>query len=136
MSCLFDSLAFHISNIDGATLRQYICDYLEKNPSLYATSTDTTTPCLRLSDVLGTEQMTLSQYINMMRMPQTWGGGIEIRAFCDIFNVNVHVFMNHHNSVVFSPCSNSSSELPILCIRYTGNHYEPVLNPTTTNQIS
>ena len=67
--------------------------------------------------------MSLPQYINNMSNQNTWGGGIEIKCFCNLFNIKVNVHISN-NIIEFLPSKNT----PIgqVNILYTGNHYEPI----------
>jgi hypothetical protein len=116
MSCLFKSLAHFIHNIDEHTLRTYICDYLNTNPCLID---DIQLDIITRLD----SNMSLPQYINNMSNQNTWGGGIEIKCFCNLFNIKVNVHISN-NIIEFLPSNNT----PIgqINILYTGNHYEPI----------
>ena len=83
MSCLFNSLSYFVKE-NSDELRHNICNYLEKNPPLM--------------DGMTTEQViyfengqNLKDYIKNMRNTSTWGGAIEIKAFCNIYKKNVFV---------------------------------------------
>lgn len=122
MSCLFDSLSKFIINkytnksTSSIELRQLICDHLEKNP--------------KLIEGLDLDQITMfdsnmkpNEYINNMRNPSSWGGSIEIKTFCEIFNVSVIVKYNGKH-IEFK----SSKPKPngVIYIKYTGSHYIPL----------
>lgn len=106
MSCLFRSLAKFV-NIETDDLRQKICDFLSENPELIDS--------IRVNDI------TPNNYVLNMRNNETWGGGIEIKAFCEIYNyqVNVHI---PKSVIPFYP-----KQLPvrIINISWTGNHFTP-----------
>ena len=111
MSCLFDSLSRFLS-IDSYSLRQQLCDYLSTNPKLFD-DIDT-------SDWISWENnYVLSDYINNMRKSYTWGGGIEIKAFCNIYKAQVIIRFLDRN-ITFYP--NDPPE-KIININYTGNHF-------------
>lgn len=84
MSCLFNSLSRFIDDerITGDTLRAIICKYLETDPVLV----------IDLKTVIFVETgLDVETYIRLMRNPSTFGGAIEIRAFTQIFKLNVCV---------------------------------------------
>lgn len=85
MSCLFDTLSIHVG-LNSNILRQKICDYLEENPNLFE---DISTQ--DYVKWVGEGYSDLESYVTNMRNSSTWGGAIEIKAFCNMFNVNVNV---------------------------------------------
>ena len=109
MSCLFRSLSKFV-NLEEDNLRKKICDFLETNPLLI----DGT---LKTSDITPQE---FSTYILNMRDCDTWGGGIEIKAFCEIYNYQVNVYIPNGKIISFYP-----KRLPvrIINITLTGNHF-------------
>jgi hypothetical protein len=129
MSCLFQSLSAFIQGTDAATLRHLLADYLAKNPVLYDTE--------KISDIVQWEEgrPTLEQYVSRMRLQSTWGGAIEIKAFCDLFKAEVSVLVLRDQKMVeFKPSSSSdSASSPAFCftISWNGFHYEPVFPQTT-----
>ena len=119
MSCLFNSLSYFIKQISSDQLRNIICDYLLSNPNLF--------------DVVDAKNATewesgmdLDQYVSKMRNTTTWGGGIEIKAFCQIFNLYVVVYLNTGIQVEFSP-NFPNEQTQSIKINYNGNHYEPII---------
>ena len=114
MSCLFDSLSRFLL-ISSYQLRQNICNYLQNNPILF--------DGIKASDWIFWENNTnLSNYINNMRNPNTWGGGIEIKSFCNIYKVQVNI---HFRNRVISFFPNNSYD-KIININYSGNHFTPI----------
>jgi hypothetical protein len=87
MSCLFEALAAGIPGQNSAILREKICDYLESNLPLIE-GLDTASVLLLESIELHGLQ---NSYIPKMRLHSTWGGGVEIAAFCRIFPASVTV---------------------------------------------
>ena len=108
MSCLFRSLAKFV-NLKADNLRQKICDFLETNPELIDT--------VKLSDITPHE---FSTYINDMRNDETWGGGIEIKAFCEIYNYQVNIYISDSKIITFYP---KGLPIRIINISWTGNHF-------------
>lgn len=120
MSCLFQSLSFFMINNNPDQLRQEICDFLLSNPNLV--------------DEITFEQITLldgmnkEQYVSEMRRSETWGGAIEIKAFCDMYDINVQVIMigaDENKSIIFESKNKPNR---FLRLGYNGNHYEPLPN--------
>jgi hypothetical protein len=116
MSCLFNSLSYFLNDIDSTKLRMKICEYLETNPTLFDN--------IKSIDIIKWENgMDKNTYINNMKKTTTWGGGIEIKCFCNIYNMSVIV--NHKNKKIeFLP--DNKDFVKKIEIYYTGNHYEPV----------
>lgn len=114
MSCLFDSISYFLK-INGYNVRQKICDYLQQNN--------------KIIDGLDTDfilSLDGNNYINRMRMNDTWGGAIEIQAACNIWNIKIiiHNKRNRENSIIeFIPINNEFSHTIILS--WNGTHYEP-----------
>ena len=118
MSCLFNSLSYFI-NISPINLRHIICDYLLSNPNILDT--------IDAKNVTQWESGTsLEQYVSHMRHNSTWGGAIEIRSYCNIFNIQVNIIMTDNTIIEFIPDNNKPTR--IINLLYTGNHYEPIKN--------
>lgn len=112
MSCLFDSLSKFV-NILSQDLRKQICDYLRNNPSILDD--------IKVSEVIKWESgMDIHNYINKMEQYSTWGGGIEIKCFCEIYKIGVNVLYNG-KKIEFIP--SSGNHTTIINLNYTGNHY-------------
>ena len=115
MSCLFDSLSHFITNVDSARLRSMIVGYLSTNPKMIEDS--------RFSDLLLTGE-NMDGYIRNMSEQNTWGGGIEIKAFADMFSIRILVnVLSTGKQIEFLPKDPYNTTI---CLSYTGNHYEPV----------
>jgi len=115
MSCLFNSLSYFLPNISSNELRQIICDYIKKNPTLI--------DGIETKDIIESSPnvRSLNAYVSNMSNTSTWGGGIEIKCFCDIFNAVVIVHFQG-NKIEFIPNTQSSRMIELY---YTGSHYEP-----------
>jgi hypothetical protein len=117
MSCLFQSLSYFMIKNEPEMLRQEICNFLESNPNLVDD--------LSLDQIMSIDGVTKEQYISEMRKNSTWGGAIEIKAFCDMYHINVEVIvLNSDNKRIFfepniKPCNK------LLRISWNGNHFEP-----------
>jgi hypothetical protein len=67
------------------------------------------------------EETTLADYIASMSKPWVWGGAIEIKAFCNLFRVNVQVVVTYTGRVI-----DILSETPTkrsVTIYYNGSHF-------------
>jgi hypothetical protein len=116
MSCLFQSLSSHFREpISASAIRAAICNFLKTNPVLFDN--------LRVADALP-EGTSLDVYVNTMRLDETWGGAIEIKAFCELFGVPVHVLHTMNGRVIeFAPSSGRRSG--VVHLNFNGGHYEP-----------
>ena len=125
MSCLFDSLEYFLK-ISSKDIREKICDYLENSNQLV--------DGLDTKDLLEIES---EDYIRKMRKKSTWGGGIEIKSACNIWNLRI-IVINLRNSksssldksnpwIEFIP-NNNDSKISTIFLSWNGYHYEPVKN--------
>lgn len=134
MSCLFNSLGC-LLNIPSYQLRQKICDYLLTNPELLDTC--------QTSDIIKWESgVKLETYIIKMRNNSTWGGAIEIKATCNIYNcriIVVNIRNNRRNRNLISQLGNSGKDIEFIPnknansdisktikITWNGGHFEPL----------
>lgn len=117
MSCLFQSLAFFLHDVDEKEIRHKICDYLDTNPHLMDD--------LSLNDILVSDNIDKDEYIQCMRNHHTWGGAIEIKAFCEIFKLAVDVRIRQTDkNLLFIP---SDHPFPSkIRIEWQGTHYIPL----------
>lgn len=113
MSCLFDSLYKYVGVGSSQQLRKQICDYLKSNPSILDD--------IQVSEVIKWENgMDINTYIDKMERSSTWGGAIEVKCFCELYNLAVTI--NHNNrQIEFFPSSGKYTG--IITLNYTGNHY-------------
>lgn len=119
MSCLFNSLAAFTPGQQPQEIRQKICDYLSGNPSLI--------DGLHAADVIMIESgQTLDVYVQQMRSAATWGGAIEIRAYCNIYQANVRVLVAATGQWI-EFIADSTTAHPLAKLRWTGGHYDPLL---------
>ena len=116
MSCLFDTLSSFV-NLKSTDLRENICNYLKNNPNLYED--------IKAEDYIiwnGEQHKNIESYIDMMRKTSTWGGAIEIKAFCNMYHTKVIVNgRNNKEKVEFIPAIKSSSK--DITINWNGGHY-------------
>ena len=124
MSCLFDSLSSFIKGMQSQNLRNIICDYLATNPTILIEGVPAST-------IAGWDTgASLKRYVEHMRKPNTWGGGIEIKCFSEIFKMDVNV-QNGRKTIRFQPTEGKSRGE--ITVRYRGNHFTPVkTTPYTT----
>lgn len=125
MSCLFDSLASFVHNTNGKILRTNIISFMKTNPILI-------TPDLKLSSIIYNEEnedneiKQLQNYLDYMSKEDTWGGGIEIRSFCQLYMTKVNVITDDNKCISFIPV-NKETKYEIN-ISWINNHYEPIFN--------
>lgn len=113
MSCLFRSLSKFV-DLKTDELRQKICDFLEENPVLLDSQ--------KVNDLINTQNIQPVDYIQNMRKPSTWGGGIEIKSFCDMYNYQVNVHIPGNIIIPFYP---KLLPIKIINISWTGYHFTP-----------
>lgn len=119
MSCLFRSLSYFITNVGTDELRYIITDYISKDPILIPPST-------RLSTILAIDKISLEKYKNEMKKSSTWGGAIEIKAFCELFRIKVFVHVLRENRYIEFIPSKWNNESREIKISWNGYHYEPI----------
>lgn len=124
MSCLFQSLSSFVSHQDFIKLRQDICDFLETNPKLVGGEID-------LKTITELDDTSIEDYVRHMRSNSTWGGAIEIRAFCEMYDVNIivknirHLEKDDEDKCIEFLCSNNKDRWVV--ISWNGGHFEPIL---------
>ena len=74
MSCLFDSLSTFVPD-SSAEIREKVCKYLRESKPLI--------------EGIDTQLLADEAYVRRMQMSSTWGGGIEIRAFANLYHRKV-----------------------------------------------
>lgn len=117
MSCLFYSLGPSVG-LPAEVLRKRIVDYLKTNPIILDDIT--------AADVIKwTEGSNLERYTNRMYNNGAWGGAIEIRAFCELFQVTVCVHVLYTNKQFTVEPSTTTSRKTVH-ISYNGSHFEPM----------
>jgi len=115
MSCLFNSLS-HFLPEDSNQVRSKVCDYLQANKPLI--DGIETRHILQLED---------GNYISNMRSTSTWGGGIEIQASCNLWNLRIIVQNRRdisNKNIEFVPCHGNYNKT--ISIYWTVGHYEPI----------
>ena len=116
MSCLYDSFSHLQPDFSSRDLRDIICHYLKKNPTINGMSA---------KEYIHWEKgIPLQQYIKIMRRQSSWGGGIEIKCYCDIFKRNVLVQSqpNHKRIEFLSKRKTKVWDI----IHWNGYHYTPI----------
>ena len=109
MSCLFDTLCKFV-DLNSQELRNNICNYLSENPKMFEN--------VSASDYVSWSNEgynSLNDYILSMRNPGTWGGAIEIKAFCNMYFMNVNVLdtRTNKNTIQFVEGSKAKKTLNI-----------------------
>jgi len=144
MSCLFRSLSHHVYNLGTEELRQMICNYLESDPSIMGEKFSNWLVILQqnpssiplsipLSPLSSSQH--LKDYVQSMRRPSTWGGGIEINSFCELFDTRVMV--HHHMGRLENRLNNPSSfylRKTIINIPFIFLTMEFITNPCILNK--
>jgi hypothetical protein len=124
MSCLFQSLSSYVSHQDYSKLRQDICDFLETNPTILDD--------MPLDKMVELDGVSIQDYIKHMRSNATWGGAIEIKSFCEMYQVNVLVLNIRNNQ---TDMETTTKEIKFLSsvpsqrwvsITWNGGHFEPI----------
>jgi hypothetical protein len=116
MSCLFNSLAPAVG-IKSEDLRTVIVQYLQTNPVLLDD--------IKARDIISwSENTSLQDYAARMTQAHTWGGAIEIRAFCELYGTNVCVHVLYTQRIFTFECSRLATKT--VHISYTGSHFEPL----------
>jgi hypothetical protein len=121
MSCLFNSLEYFLE-LSSKDIRSKICDYLDNNKKLFD-GVDT-------KDLLELES---DNYVKKMRKNSTWGGAIEIKAACNIWNLEIIVYNirnddKNNSEIQFIPNNGIDVTTKKICLTWNGFHYEPVTN--------
>lgn len=121
MSCLFQSLSSFITHHDYIKLRQDICDFLLENPKLIEG--------MDMKTILDLDGLTLENYTSHMRSNSTWGGAIEIKAFCELYKVNIlvkNIRRTDEEKDIQFICASEETDKWIV-ISWNGGHFEPVI---------
>ena len=116
MSCLFDSLSYFLK-YNSNEIRQIICDYLEGN-----------NPIIDGLDTKFVLDLDDPNYIENMRKNYQWGGGIEIQAACNIWNIRIiiHNIRSNKRYIEFLPISKQI--YGTVELSWNGYHFEAIAN--------
>ena len=113
MSCLFNSLSYHIK-LDSQQIRQLICDYLRHNK-----------PIIDGMETQAVLDLEAQDYVQKMRSASTWGGAIEIQCACNIWHTKINVFNQRDNTTIeFLPLDGNF--LSVISLSWNGSHFEPI----------
>jgi len=115
MSCLFNSLSALVGE-PPQQIRGKICDWLATDPLMME---DASASQVVVIDS-GKE---LSPYVAHMRLPSTWGGAIEIRAFVSMWKRPVRVWVIRTKRWIEFPSEGAGEECKL---SWSGGHYEPM----------
>lgn len=119
MSCLFRSLSY-FHDLDENQMRSVICNYLSNDPLMNG---------MKASESIQWEfgsNTPLCDYVKRMRNRSTWGGALEIKAYCELFKVSVDVHIK--NTQTHIEFINSENRNMWIEIEWNGYHYEPIWN--------
>ena len=116
MSCLFQSLGVYEGQGPQA-MRSAICDYLARDPVLSGRRASVWIADLDSAD-------SLERYVRRMRRPNTWGGAIEIMAYCELYHTNVQVQHQQAEKPIGFVTKETAVETAVL--HWTGGHYTAV----------
>lgn len=120
MSCLFRALGYFIKE-NEQILRQRICNYLQLNKTLAHLDASTF--------VQWDTQMAIDDYVRCMRQDHTWGGAIEIQAFCELYGLPITcVDQRTGKKFQYVPLKENRQGTDRITLLWQGaNHYEPLV---------
>ena len=113
-SCLFSSISYLIDksnfNENSSIIYRFeICDYIKNNDHLK-------------EELLG---MSREEYIEKISDPNTWGGGIELKIFSEIFKIKIaSIDIESTRIDIFGEDKNYRN---IIFLVYNGYHYDPLV---------
>ena len=114
MSCLFDTLSKFV-DLNSNDLRQNICNYMSNNPIVIDD--------IKINQFLKGNTNNMEEYVKDMKKKSTWGGGIEIKLFCNMYNKVVIVENTQDGKhIEFLPFGKYSKK-DIINIKWNGSHY-------------
>jgi ubiquitin thioesterase OTU1 len=119
-SCLFSSIGYLLekNEFDENTkykYRQLLVQFLENYPNI--------------EDILDCPK---NEYIDKIINPNSWGGGIEIKLFSEMFQIEIASIDTQSNRIdIFGQNKNYTNRIFII---YNGIHYDPLVMATTENQ--
>ncbi len=117
MSCLFDSLSPFVGK-SSELLRQEVCDYIDSGVSIFDdTSNDDMIAWLA--------NISKANYISSMRRTSTWGGALEIKAFCDMYKKNVRIQSLPNNRDI-ECLGRGADPRDWITVAWSGGHYSMV----------
>ena len=113
MSCLFNSMSYFLKYTPDE-IRQKICDYLESNK-----------PIIEGLDTKFILDLDEPNYVRNMRNRNQWGGGIEIQAACNLWNLRIiiHNIRDKTTLIEFIPLTNKF--MYTIELTWNGSHFEP-----------
>ena len=116
MSCLFNTLSKFV-DLNGTQLRQNICNYMNNNPIIIDQ--------IKLEQfVKGNDEfVNIEKYSNRMKSTSSWGGAIEIKLFCNMYNKSVLVKNTQDGETIEFIPKNKYTENDIIKINWNGSHY-------------
>jgi len=121
MSCLFRALGLQVG-VETQLLRQQIANYLEADLPLTPAEEQGPLRTFVLGEMDGTARATPAGYLRWVRQPSSWGGELEIQAFCELYKLSVRVRAQNYQRL-HQPRYHPSRGL--LTLDFAGAHYEP-----------
>ena len=133
-NCLFSAMAVLLtgdsnssSNGNSSTMRDFICNRLLFLPftvdhfNIYSDF-----HCANAKEYVQKENMCSSG---------TYGGDIEISTFCTVFEVQMIVYVQHLKSWRrYRPLGESRSNIPAFFLLHNVNHWEPIVNVSSSKK--
>lgn len=117
MSCLFDALSRRLVNCSSKRLRQLLAHFERRNPVMPN----------GMSFAENIAPTTLESYYRWISNESSWGGALEIAAFCQLFRVRVEVVTVPSNKTIqFQPFPMRRDEPPparTVRLVWNGYHY-------------
>lgn len=114
MSCLFNTLSKFV-DLDSNDLRENICNYMSNNPVVIDD--------IKINEFVKGATDDMEAYVKDMKKRSTWGGGIEIKLFCNMYNKAVIVENTQDGKYIeFLPKGKYSKD-DVIQIKWNGGHY-------------
>ena len=116
MSCLFNTLSQFV-DLNGKELRHNICNYMKNNPVIIDQ--------IRIEEfVNGNDEFDdIEEYIKKMQSTSSWGGAIEIKLFCNMYNKSVLVKNTQDGKTIEFIPKGRVYKKNIIRINWNGSHY-------------
>jgi hypothetical protein len=128
MSCLFNSLRRLLENernFSKTSVRTEICDFMETNLS-ESIDGEEIKEWIKISNIDEQLASDPKSYIEKMRNPGQWGGGIEIAMASKLYNVIIKIRDSYSNDIIATfDCGPQKINKKQIVLRYTGTHFEP-----------
>lgn len=110
---------------DGA--RRAACAYMAQQPDRFHPYVEREYDRFELEE--GVKVKNFAEYIQYMRIPNSWGGPAELTALGEAYGVDVAVFDTRFNKFTDLVSGNPSK----VCLYLSGNHYEALIPKCSGN---